>query len=298
MKQRTLKQSTQMVGIGLHSGKDVTLTLVPQPSDHGIIFERVDLPTRPRLVANAFLIQDTQMSSNLSQDGVRVGTIEHLLSALSAFGIDNLLIQVSAAEIPISDGSAYPFIQMIQNAGIQIQNAPKKFLKITQPVRVQDGDKWAEFLPYDGYQLNFDINFNHPAIPQAQSHAQLDFSTQNFIEQIAPARTFGFLKDIEFLRQNNLALGGNLDNAIVLDEATILNPEGLRFGNELARHKLLDAVGDLSLIGHTPIAQFNAYKSGHALNNALIRAVLTNPESHKIVTFDDEKTCPIDFQTP
>lgn len=296
MKQRTIAQSITATGIGLHSGKKVVLEFYPHDPDGGIVFERSDLTDAAPIPANACLVQDTMMSSNLVQGDARIGTVEHLLSAIAGMGIDNLLIRVSAAEIPIMDGSAAPFVYLLAQAGIKAQAAPKKFLKITCPVDVADGDKWANLMPYDaGFELNFEIDFDHPAFAKEQQQASLQFNSANFIEQLSQARTFGFLKDIEQLRQHNLALGGTMDNAIVLDESGILNAEGLRFADEFVRHKILDAVGDLYLIGYPLLAQFNAYKSGHALNNQLVRKVLSQPDCFEIVTFDDNVNCPIDY---
>lgn len=299
MKQRTIAQSITASGIGLHSGKKVILEFHPLEQDQGIVFERSDLAGSPRVPASAFLVQDTMMSSNLVKDDVRVGTVEHLLSAIAGMGIDNLLVRVSAPEIPIMDGSAAPFIYLLVQADLRELDAPKKFIQIKEPVRVEVDDKWAELLPYeDGFELNFEIDFDHPAFDKNQQQAQLQFSTRHFIEQLSRARTFGFLKDIEQLRQHNLALGGSMDNAIVLDESRIMNKEGLRFADEFVKHKILDAVGDLYLIGYPLLAQFNAYKSGHALNNLLVRKVLEDASSFEIVTFDDNVSCPVQFIAP
>ncbi len=295
MNQRTIKTAIAIRGIGLHSGQPVDLEFHAQPIDTGIIFERSDIVGSAPIPANAFLVQDTMMSSNLVFGGTRVGTVEHLLSAVAGLGIDNLLVRVSASEIPIMDGSAAPFVALLLQVGFCEQEAAKKFLKIVRPVRVKVDDKWAELRPYEGFELNFEIDFEHPAFDKDFQHAQLCFSTQNFIEQLSEARTFGFLKDIETLRQNNLALGGSMDNAIVIDDARVLNAEGLRFADEFVRHKILDAVGDLYLIGYPILGRFNAYKSGHALNNMLIREVLSDERNFEIVTFDDNVTCPIEY---
>ncbi len=295
MNQRTINTAIAITGIGLHSGKPVDLEFHPQPADTGIVFERSDIINCEPIPASAFLVQDTMMSSNLVFGGTRVGTVEHLLSAIAGLGIDNLLIRVSAAEIPIMDGSAAPFVGLLLQAGLCEQDSPKKFLRIIQPVRVNVDDKWAELRPYDGFELNFEIDFDHPAFDKDFQHAQLRFSTQNFIEELSSARTFGFLRDIEALRQNNLALGGSMDNAIVIDESQILNTEGLRFADEFVRHKILDALGDLYLIGYPILGRFNAYKSGHALNNLLVREILSDINNFEIVTFDDNVSCPIEY---
>ncbi len=295
MNQKTIKKAIAITGIGLHSGQPVDLAFQPQPIDTGIIFERSDIEGSAAIPASAFLVQDTMMSSNLVFGGTRVGTVEHLLSAIAGLGIDNLLIRVSASEIPIMDGSASPFVGLLLQAGLCEQDAAKKFLKIIRPVRVSVDDKWAELRPFEGFELNFEIDFAHPAFDKEFQEAQLKFSTQNFIEQLSEARTFGFLQDIETLRQNNLALGGSMDNAIVIDETRVLNTEGLRFADEFVRHKILDALGDLYLIGYPIIGRFNAYKSGHALNNLLVREILSDPDNFEIVTFDDNVSCPIEY---
>lgn len=290
--QRTVAKAITATGIGLHSGKKVTLTLSPAAPDTGIVFERTDLAARVPMQAD--LVQDTMMSSNLVQGEARVGTVEHLLSAVAAFGLDNLLIQVDAPEIPIMDGSAAPFLFLIDQAGVVEQAAPKKFIKITKPVKVVDGDKWAALEPYDdGFLMDFEIDFSHAAIAATQQTTTLDFNTANFAVEVGQARTFGFLKDLEYLRKHNLALGGSLDNAVVLDEDSIVNEGGLRYPNEFVRHKMLDAVGDLYVIGHPLLAKFSAYKSGHAVNNALIRAVLADESCYEIVTFCNKEDCPI-----
>ena len=295
MNQKTIKKAIAITGIGLHSGQPVDLAFQPQPIDTGIIFERSDIEGSAAIPASAFLVQDTMMSSNLVFGGTRVGTVEHLLSAIAGLGIDNLLIRVSASEIPIMDGSASPFVGLLMQAGLCEQDAAKKFLKIIRPVRVSVDDKWAELNPFEGFELNFEIDFAHPAFDKDFQEAQLKFSTQNFIEQLSEARTFGFLQDIETLRKNNLALGGSMDNAIVIDETRVLNTEGLRFADEFVRHKILDALGDLYLIGYPIIGRFNAYKSGHALNNLLVREILSDPDNFEIVTFDDNVSCPIEY---
>ncbi len=295
MNQRTIKTAISITGTGLHSGESVNLEFHPQPVDTGVVFERSDIEDSVAIPASAFLVQDTMMSSNLVFGGTRVGTVEHLLSAVAGLGVDNLLIRVSASEIPIMDGSASPFVGLLLQAGFVEQDAPKKFLRIIKPVKVRVDDKWAELRPYDGFELNFEIDFDHPAFDKDHQHAQLQFSTQNFIEELSSARTFGFLNDIEALRKNNLALGGSMDNAIVIDESKVLNAEGLRFADEFVRHKILDALGDLYLIGYPIVGRFNAYKSGHALNNLLVREVLSDESCYEIVTFYDNVSCPIEY---
>ncbi|WFF39727.1 UDP-3-O-acyl-N-acetylglucosamine deacetylase [Moraxella nasibovis] len=296
--ERTLAQEITATGIGLHSGKKVTLTLAPAQVGEGIVFERTDMDNA-RIPMSANLVQDTMMSSNLVQGEARVGTVEHLLSAVAACGLDNLIIKVDAPEIPIMDGSAAQFLHLIHEAGIEEQNAPKRFLKIIKPVRVTDGDKWACFEPYEeGFLMDFEIDFDHKAIRATEQKTTLDFNTANFAREVGQARTFGFLKDLEYLRERNLALGGSLDNAVVLDDDAILNEGGLRYPNEFVRHKMLDAVGDLFVIGHPILAHFSAYKSGHALNNMLIRAVLADESCYKIVTFCNQNDAPIDYLPP
>ncbi|MDO4441537.1 MAG: UDP-3-O-acyl-N-acetylglucosamine deacetylase [Moraxella sp.] len=296
--ERTVAQEITATGIGLHSGKKVTLTLSPAEIGTGIVFERTDLDNA-RIPMSATLVQDTMMSSNLVQGDARVGTVEHLLSAVAACGLDNLIIKVDAPEIPIMDGSAAPFLYMIHEAGVQEQDAPKQFLKILKPVRVDDGDKWAQFEPYnDGFLMDFEIDFNHEAIKATDQKTRLDFNTANFAQEVGRARTFGFLKDLEYLRARNLALGGSLDNAVVLDETSVLNEGGLRYPNEFVRHKMLDAVGDLFVIGYPILAHFSAYKSGHAVNNMLIRAVLADESCYKIVNFCNKESSPIEYLEP
>ena len=293
--QRTLCQSTTITGIGLHSGRDVTLTLAPAPVDTGVVFVRTDMDG-VQIPMQAHQVTDTTMSSNLANGDARVGTVEHLLSAVAACGIDNLYIQVDAPEIPITDGSATPFIRLIQEVGLAEQPALKPFIKVLKPVRVADGDKWASFsVNHDGLKMHFEIAFDHLAIAATPQQFSLDFNSDNFIREVADARTFGFYKDLQFLRSQNLALGGSLDNAIVMDDTSVMNPEGLRHPDEFVRHKMLDAVGDLYIIGSAIIGEFHAYKSGHALNNALIRALLADQGAYQIVTFDDINACPITY---
>lgn len=295
--QRTLASAVTTTGVGLHSGKEVVLTLKPAPIGTGIVFVRSDLD-HAQIPMQATLVQDTMMSSNLVVGEARVGTVEHLLSAVAAYGLDNLYIEVSAPEMPIMDGSAAPFLSLIAQVGVAEQSAPKPFLKITKPVRVTDGDKWAMLSPCndgdEGFFMRFEIDFDHLAIQATNSVTTLNFNTENFTKDIASARTFGFLRDLEVLKQRNLAQGATMQNAIVLDDTSIVNGE-LRYPDEFVRHKMLDAVGDLFVIGYNMIGKFDAYKSGHALNNALIRAVLADETAHEIVTNYDKNTCPIAF---
>ncbi len=292
IKQRTINKKISTTGIGLHSGKEVILSLVPSVENTGIRFQRTDLVEKPIISAQAHLVADTMMSSNLIENGVKIGTVEHLLSAISAMGIDNLLIEVSSAEIPIMDGSSVNFIELIEQGGIKEQLADKQFLKIIKPVRIEQDDKWAELIPMEKqeFELNFEIDFNHPIIAKTPQQVSFQLTMSNFKNQLAHARTFGFLKDIEYLRKNNLALGGSLDNAIVLDEKNMLNNQALRYPDEFVRHKILDAIGDLYMIGYPILGQYNAYKSGHDLNNQLIRAVLADKNSFKIVTSCDKNS--------
>ena len=274
LRQRTLKNIIRATGVGLHSGEKVFLTLRPAPVDAGIVFRRVDLDPVLELPARADLVTETVLCTGLSREGGKVMTVEHLLSALAGLGIDNCYIELSAAEVPIMDGSAGPFVFLLQSAGVAEQDAPKKFIRITRPVEVRDGDKVARFEPYDGFRLGFTVVFNHPAIPAAQSRAEVEFSTANYIKEVSRARTFGFMRDLEYMRERNLGLGGSMDNAIVLDEFRVLNEDGLRYADEFVRHKILDAVGDLYLAGHAILGAYEGYKSGHALNNQLVRALM------------------------
>ncbi|MDX1705239.1 UDP-3-O-acyl-N-acetylglucosamine deacetylase [Pseudidiomarina sp.] len=300
IKQRTIKQPIATTGVGLHKGNKVQLTLRPAPVNTGLVFRRVDLTPAVDIPASAELVKDTRMCTCLiNEDNVRVSTVEHLLAALAAMGIDNLIIEVDSHEIPIMDGSSHPFIYLLQSAGIQEQQAAKKFIRIKQPVRVEEDDKWAELLPHHGFRIDFAIDFDHPAIADTKQVTSMDFSSRNFIKQISRARTFGFMKDIESLRANNLALGGSFDNAVVLDEFRILNSDGLRYDDEFVKHKMLDAVGDLYMCGYAILGHLRAYKSGHALNNQLLRAILQNQEAWEFVTFEEPKAAaPIAFTAP
>lgn len=292
LKQRTLKTVIRASGVGLHGGVKVNLTLRPAAPDTGIVFRRVDLPEPKDIPAQAVLIGDTRMCSCLEVDGVKVGTIEHLMSALAGLGIDNAWIDLDAPEVPILDGSAAPFIFLIQSAGIEEQNAPKKFIRVKTPIEVRDGDKWARFEPYDGYKLAFSIVFNHPAIDKSAQRAEIDFAEQSYVREISRARTFGFMQEVEYLRENGLALGGGLENAIVLDEFRVLNQDGLRYGDEFVKHKILDAIGDLYLLGHPLLAAYTSHKGGHALNNQLARELLLRQEAWELVSFADAARAP------
>ncbi|MBU0752547.1 MAG: UDP-3-O-acyl-N-acetylglucosamine deacetylase [Gammaproteobacteria bacterium] len=292
LRQRTLKSLITATGVGLHSGAKVRLTLRPAQPDTGIVFRRIDLEPPVDLRADPFGIGDTRMASVLEKDGVRLGTVEHLMSALAGLGIDNLYVDVDAAELPIMDGSAGPFVFLLQSAGITEQNAPKRFLRVKHAVEVKDGDKWARLEPYDGFRLAFSIVFNHPAVDQTGSRVVVDFADDSYIRDIARARTFGFTQDVEALRSQGLALGGSLDNAIVMDEYRVLNAEGLRIPDEFVRHKVLDAIGDLYLAGHPLLASFSAHKSGHGLNNQLLRALLADASAWELVSFDDARRAP------
>ncbi len=296
LKQRTLKSVIRASGVGLHAGVKVTMTLRPAAPDTGIVFRRVDLPQPVDLPANALMVGDTRMCSCLEQQGpqgkIRVGTIEHLMSAFAGLGIDNAWVDLDAPEVPILDGSAAPFVFLIQSAGIEEQNAAKKFIRVTAPIEVKEGDKWARFEPYDGYRLSFSIVFDHPAISRSAQRAEIDFAEHSYVREVARARTFGFTQEVEYLRENGLALGGGLENAIVLDEYRVLNGDGLRYGDEFVKHKILDAIGDLYLLGHPLLASFSAHKSGHALNNLLARELLARQDAWELVTFEETARAP------
>ena len=285
--QRTLKQLISASGVGLHSGCKVHLTMRPAPANTGIIFRRVDLDEPVEIPADAHCVADTVLCSALKKDDVKIGTVEHIMSALCGMGIDNLYIDLDAPEVPIFDGSAAPFVFLIQNAGIVEQKAFKKFIRVKEKVEVQDGDKWARFEPFDGYTLNFSIVFNHPVIDRSATKASMDFAYDSYVKDVARARTFGFMQEVEFLRENGLALGGGLENAIVLDEYRILNPDGLRYPDEFVRHKILDALGDLYLAGHPFLAAYSSHKGGHALNNQLVRKLLATKSAFEIIEFKE-----------
>lgn len=290
--QRTLKNTIRATGVGLHSGDKVYMTLRPAPADHGIVFRRVDLEPVVEVPADAGLVTETTLCTGLSVGPAKVQTVEHLMSALAGLGIDNIIVELSAAELPIMDGSAGPFVFLLQSAGIVEQDAPKHFIRIKHAVEVREGDKVARFEPYDGFKLDFTIRFDHPMIPAKQSHAALEFSTAAYIREIARARTFGFMRDLEYMRERNLGLGGSMDNAIVLDEFRVLNDDGLRFADEFVRHKILDAVGDLYLAGGPVLGAYTAYKSGHDLNNKLVRALLAETSAWEKVSFEPDGSSP------
>jgi UDP-3-O-[3-hydroxymyristoyl] N-acetylglucosamine deacetylase len=296
LKQRTIKQLVTTIGVGLHSGTKVNLTLRPAAPDTGIVFRRVDLDPAVDFPASALAVGDTRMASTLEKDGARVSTVEHLMSACAGLGIDNLYVDVTAEEIPIMDGSASSFVFLLQQAGLQEQNAAKKFIRIKHPVEVREGtgaqEKWARLEPYAGFKLKFFIEFNHPAVDATGQIAEVDFGIESYVKEVSRARTFGFMQDVETLRGLGLARGGSLENAIVMDEYRILNPDGLRYENEFVRHKILDAIGDLYLVGHPLLASYVAHKSGHTLNNQLLRALLTQPDAYEIVTFDTVESAP------
>jgi UDP-3-O-[3-hydroxymyristoyl] N-acetylglucosamine deacetylase len=293
IKQRTLKNVIRATGVGLHTGEKVYLTLRPAPADSGIIFKRVDLKEPVEIKARTENVGDTRLSTTLVKGKVRISTVEHLLSALAGLGIDNAYIDLSAPEVPIMDGSAGPFVFLIQSAGIEEQHAPKRYLRIKRSVQVQQGDKWARFEPFDGFKVSFKIEFDHPVFKRSNQTAEFDFSKASFVKEVSRARTFGFMRDLEYLRDNNLALGGSLDNAIVMDDYRILNEDGLRYEDEFVKHKVLDAVGDLYLLGHGLIGAFSGYKSGHELNNILLRTLLANKQAWELVNCEETVNVPI-----
>lgn len=296
MRQRTLKNSIRATGVGLHTGEKVYLVLRPAPANTGIVFRRTDLDFEVRATAAA--VGDTRLSTCLVQDGVRIATVEHLLSALAGLGIDNCYVDLSAAEVPIMDGSAAPFVFLIRSAGLKEQDAPKRFVRILEPVQVVDGDKWVAFEPFEGFQVSFTIDFDHPVFLREFARAVVDFSSTSFVKEVSRARTFGFMKEIEALRASRLALGGSLDNAIVVDEYRVLNEDGLRYRDEFVKHKILDAIGDLYLLGSSLIGSFHGHKSGHALNNRLLRKLLENQHAWEEITFEDVSELPIAYDKP
>jgi UDP-3-O-[3-hydroxymyristoyl] N-acetylglucosamine deacetylase len=295
LKQRTLKKPTRTTGVGVHTGARVELTLRPAPVDAGIVFHRTDLARPVAIPAHASNVGETRLSSTLKVDGASISTVEHLMSALAGLGIDNLHVDVAGPELPIMDGSAAPFVFLLQAAGIEEQAGAKRYLRVTSPVEIVDGDKWARFTPFDGFSLDFTIDFPHPVFGSENRNVVVDFANDSYAKEIARARTFGFMQDVEAMRAAGLGLGGSLQNAIVLDEFKVLNSEGLRYDNEFVRHKVLDAIGDLYLLGHPLIGRYTAYKSGHALNNQLCRALLARADAFEVVTFKDEKTVPSAF---
>ncbi|MEC9328760.1 MAG: UDP-3-O-acyl-N-acetylglucosamine deacetylase [Pseudomonadota bacterium] len=297
-KQSTLKNVIRATGVGLHTGDKVYLTLRPAPANTGIVFRRVDLDPVVELKASPDLVGDTRLSTTLDFEGTRVSTVEHLMSAFAGLGIDNAWVDLTAGEVPIMDGSAGPFVFLIQSAGLQEQNAPKKFIRILQPIEIRNGDKWVRFEPHNGFKVTFSIDFNHPILQSSTQNASIDVSTTAFIKEISRARTFGFLQDVEALQDAGLARGGSLDNAIVMDAYHILNDEGLRYGDEFVRHKILDAIGDLYLLGYPLIGAFTAHKSGHSLNNRLLLLLQERPSAWELVSFDDDDPAPVNFGRP
>jgi UDP-3-O-[3-hydroxymyristoyl] N-acetylglucosamine deacetylase len=296
--QRTLKNVIRATGVGIHTGEKVFMTLRPAAVNTGIVFRRTDLDPVVEVPGFATHVGDTSMNTTLEQDGVRISTVEHLMSAFAGLGIDNAYVDLSNAEVPIMDGSAGPFVFLIQSAGIEEQSAAKRFIRVLEPVEVRRDDKWARFDPYDGFRVSFKIDFNHPVFRSHQSFASVDFSTTSYLKEIARARTFGFMRDIEMLRERNLVLGGSMDNAVVLDDYRVLNEDGLRYEDEFVKHKVLDAIGDLYLLGHGLIGAFSGYKSGHELNNLLLRELLAQPSAWEEVTFDDSETMPVSYAHP
>ena len=298
IRQRTLKNVIRATGVGLHTGKKVYLTLRPAAVNTGIVFRRVDVTPAVEIKANPHNVGDTNLSTTLVRDTVRISTVEHLLSALAGFGIDNAYIDLSADEVPIMDGSAGPFVFLVQSAGVEEQNEAKKFLRIKKKIKVDDGDKWAMFEPFEGFKVGFGIEFDHPVFNEKNCRAEIDFSTTSFVKEVSRARTFGFMRDVELLRENNLALGGSLDNAVVVDDYRVLNEDGLRYEDECVKHKILDAIGDLYLLGHSLIGSFQGHKSGHELNNHLLKKLLATQEAWELISFEDEGELPISFMQP
>lgn len=295
MQQRTLKNVIRATGVGLHTGKKVYLTLRPAPVDTGIVFCRTDLPGNPEVKATAHAVGCTQLSTTLVENDVKISTVEHLLSAMAGLGVDNAYVDVSAGEVPIMDGSAAPFVFLLQSAGIEAQGKAKRFIRIKKAVEVTDGDKVARFEPYNGFNVKFGIDFNHPVFAEEHQEAEIEFSATAFVKEVSRARTFGFMRDIEALRERQLALGGSMDNAIVLDDYRVLNEDGLRYEDEFVKHKILDAIGDLYLLGSAPIGAFYGYKSGHGLNNQLVRALLEQTDAWEEVSFQEEAASPIAY---
>ena len=295
LNQRTLKTPIRATGIGLHSGRKVFMTLRPAPTNTGIVFRRTDLPQPVDIEARAENVGDTNLGTTLVNGDVKVSTVEHLLSAFAGLGIDNAFVEVSAVEVPIMDGSAGPFVFLLQSAGIEEQNVAKRFVRIRKSVEIKDGDKWARFDPFNGFKVNFEIEFDHPIFRRHSQRASMDFSTTSFLREVSRARTFGFMRDLETLRAHNLALGGTLDNAVVLDDFKVLNEDGLRYEDEFVKHKILDAIGDLYLLGHSLIGEFSGYKSGHGLNNRLLRALIADTTAWEEVTFRDRSEAPISY---
>ena len=302
LQQRTLKSLTRATGVGLHSGACVELTLRPAAADTGVVFRRVDLPQPVDIPVSAEAVTDTRLASTISKDGAKVLTVEHLMSALAGLGIDNCYVDISAEEVPILDGSSASFVYLLQSAGVVLQPAPKRFIRVLKPIEVREGEgrnlKWARLEPYHGYKLGFEIEFSHPAVNATGQRVTFDYGTHEYARDIARARTFGFTRDVEMMRANGLALGGGLDNAIVMDDVKVLNADGLRFNDEFVKHKILDAMGDLYLLGKPMLASYTAYRSGHAMNNQLLRALLAQPEAFEVVSFEDESEAPTGFAKP
>jgi UDP-3-O-[3-hydroxymyristoyl] N-acetylglucosamine deacetylase len=302
LQQRTLKSLTKAVGVGLHSGQRVELTLRPARPDTGIVFRRVDLPVPVDIPVSAEAVTDTRMASTISRGGAKVHTVEHLMSACAGLGLDNLYVDITAEEVPILDGSSASFVFLLQSAGVELQNAPRRFLRVLRPVEVREGEgeslKWARLEPYHGYRLRFEIDFAHRVVDSTGQRVEFDLSTGSYARDIARARTFGFTKDVEMMRASGLALGGGLDNAVVMDDYRVLNVDGLRYDDEFVKHKILDAMGDLYLVGKPLLAAYSAFRSGHALNNQLLRALLAQADAWEVVTFDDEKQAPVGFAKP
>jgi len=298
LRQRTLKTAIRATGVGLHTGEKVYMTLRPAAENAGITFRRVDLDEPVDIPADPTLVGETMLGTTLIKDGVKVATVEHLMAALAGLGIDNVHVDLSAPEVPIMDGSAGPFVFLLQSAGIEEQNAAKRFLRIKKKIRVEDDEKWAEFTPFNGFKVNFEIEFNHPVFNKLTRDASIDFSSTSFLKEVSRARTFCFLRDVEALRARNLTLGGSMDNAIVLDDYRILNEDGLRYANEFVSHKILDAIGDVYLLGRCLIGEYSAFKSGHELNNRLLRTLLADESCYEEVTFKDSGKSPISYATP
>lgn len=295
IKQRTLKNAIRATGVGLHTGEKIYLTLRPAALNSGIVFRRIDVSDSVQIKADPLNVSDTRMSTTLEKDGVKISTVEHLMAAFAGLGIDNAFVDVTAPEVPIMDGSAGPFVFLLQSAGIEEQTAPKHFIRITKPVRVEDGDKWVSLEPWDGFKVSFSIDFNHPSLRKSTQTACVDFSTTSFVKEVSRARTFGFMRDLEMLRAAGLARGGGMDNAIVMDNFRVLNEDGLRYEDEFVKHKVLDAIGDLYLLGHPLIGSFNAHKSGHALNNKILRTLMADREAWELVSYDETDKAAISF---
>ena len=296
--QRTLKNAIRATGIGLHTGEKVRLTLRPAAPNTGIMFHRTDLAQPVTIPGHAYNVGETQLSTTLVKDGVKISTVEHLMSALAGLGIDNVHVDIDGPEMPIMDGSASPFVFLIQSAGIEEQDAPKRFIRIKRKVEVIDGDRWVRFEPHEGFRIGMFIDFNHPVLNRTAQWAEIDFSSTTFVKEVSRARTFGFIRDLEAMRARNLALGGSVDNAIVIGDYHILNEDGLRYGDEFVKHKILDAIGDLYLLGHSVIGAFRGHKSGHALNNQLLRELLANEDAFEEVIFEDSADLPLSYVRP